>query len=354
MGRKSLGMTMKKTIYGLLLLAFAGIANAATLKIATVTPEGSQWMKDMRAGAAEIKEKTNGRVQIKYYGGGIMGNDNKVLGRIRIGALQGGAFTPSALGERYPDLNLYGLPLIFNSEDEVAYVRERMDDGLREGLEEAGFVSFGFAGGGFAVILSNTPVSKLEDLKGKRVWVPEGDKISYASMEALSLSPVTLPLTDVLTGLQTGLIDIVAISPIGALVLQWHTKVKYMTELPLAYTLGFMAVDRKAFSKLSAEDQVIVKEVMERTYENFDRANPIDNRGARDALLNTGIENVPYDDAELNRIRALFNDSNRRLGERGEFTLALYDEMLGYIDEYRQKMASAEDGAGADESATSD
>ena len=346
-------MMVKKLTLILAALCVAGVANAATLKIATVTPEGSQWMKDMRASADEIKEKTDGRVQIKYYGGGVMGNDTKVLGRIRIGALQGGAFTPSALGTQYPDLNLYGLPLIFNSEKEAAYVRKRMDEKLRAGLEKAGFVSFGFAAGGFAVIMSNTPVDSLDDLKGKRVWVPEGDMISYASMEALSLSPVTLPLTDVLTGLQTGLIDIVAMSPIGALVLQWHTKIKYMTELPLVYTLGFMAIDKKAFAKLSDGDQGIVRDVMTRTYEKFDRANLVDNRGARDALLNTGIKTVPFDDAELARIRAVLQRSNREIGERGVFTLAVYEEMLGYVNDYRKNVASAEDSGVREDSAAS-
>lgn len=344
-------MTMKKLLFILLVLASGTFANAATLKIATVAPEGSQWMKDMRAGAAEIKMQTDGRVQIKYYGGGVMGNDSKVLGRIRIGALQGGAFTPSALGAQYPDLNLYGLPLIFNSEDEATYVRERMDAALGKGLEDAGFISFGFAGGGFAVIMSNTPVSTLEDLRGKRVWVPEGDNISYASMEALSLSPVTLPLTDVLTGLQTGLIDIVAMSPIGALVLQWHTKIKYITELPLAYTMGFMAVDKKAFAKLQPGDQEIVRDVMTGIYANFDAVSPTDNRGARDALLNSGIESVAFDASELDRIREVLHQSNLKLGKRGDFTLAIYDEMLDLVDEYRQKMASTEGGVAADENA---
>ncbi len=339
---------MKRFIIALTLIAFGAVANAATLKIATVTPEGSQWMSDMRASAAEIKERTNGRVQIKYYGGGVMGNDTKVLGRIRIGALQGGAFTPGALASVYPDMNLYGLPLIFESEEEAAYVRERMDKKLLDGLEEAGFVSFGFAAGGFAVVLSNTPVSSLDDLKGKRVWVPEGDDVSYASMQALNLSPVTLPLTDVLTGLQTGLIDIVAISPIGALVLQWHTKVKYMTELPLSYTLGFMAVDKKAFSKLTTNDQNIVREVMERTYRNFDRTNLVDNRAARDSLIKQKIEPVAYDEAEIAEIREAVIASNDELGEQGLFTPALYNEMLRYVDEYRQLQASeSADAAGA-------
>ena len=331
-----------KWIPGLLLaVAFATGANAATLKIATVTPEGSQWMKDMRASSKEIKERTEGRVEIKYYGGGVMGNDAKVLGRIRIGALQGGAFTPTALSSIYPDINLYGLPMVFNSEEEAAFVRERLDSKLEQGLEEAGFVNFGFAAGGFAVVMSNTPVTSLDDLQGKRIWVPEGDLISYASMEAMDLSPVTLPLTDVLTGLQTGLIDIVAISPIGALVLQWHTKVKYMTELPLAYTLGFMAVDKKAFDKLSPEDQAIVREVMVETYKNFNRVNLVDNRGARDALVNAGIESVDFDAAEVDRIRGVLAESNRELGAKGNFSLELYDEMLAYVEEFRQLQAES-------------
>ncbi len=329
--------------YSLILIAllFGSSAHAATVKIATVTPEGSQWMKDMRASAAEIKERTGGRVEIKYYGGGIKGDDKKVLGQIRIRQLQGGAFTPSALSAQYADINLYGMPLVFDSEEEAAYVRDRLDGRLRQGLEDAGFVNFGFATSGFANILSNTPVRSLADFKGKRVWVPEGDEISYASMEALSLSPVTLPLTDVLTGLQTGLIDIVAIPPMVALIMQWHTKVKYVTRVPLVYTLGFMAVDKKAFEKIAPADQAIVREVMERTYENFNKVNLEDNEGAFDALVNSGVEPVEFDELAYRETRALLLSSNRQLGRQGKFTLELYDEMMRYVDEYRSGQSAA-------------
>ncbi len=332
---------MKRIWLIVLTLMFSLPAQALTLKIATVTPEGSQWMKDMRSGAKEIKERTGGRVQIKYYGGGIKGDDKKVLGQIRIRQLQGGAFTPSALSSQYRDLNLYGMPLVFDSEEEAAFVRSQMDERLQQGLEDAGFVNFGFATSGFANILSNTPVKSLADLKGKRVWVPEGDSISYASMEALSLSPVTLPLTDVLTGLQTGLIDIVAIPPNVALIMQWHTKVKYVTRVPLVYTLGFMAVDKKAFDKISPADQAIVREVMEKTYENFNEVNLEDNEGAYEALLNSGIEAVAFDENAYRETRAVLLESNRRLGEKGEFTLELYDEMMRYIEEYRSERSAA-------------
>ena len=328
---------MKKLILSIIALILSAPAMAVTLKVATVTPNGSQWMADMRAGAKEIKERTEGRVLIKYYGGGVKGDDTKVLGQIRIRQLQGGAFTPSALAAQYSDLNLYGMPLIFNSEEEAAFVRSRMDARLSAGLEEKGFVNFGFATSGFANIMSATPVSSLADLKGKRVWVPEGDTISVESMKALSLNPVTLPLTDVLTGLQTGLIDIVAIPPIVALLMQWHTKVKYVTRVPLVYTLGFMAIDKKTFEKISDQDQAVVRDVMGKLYQNFDEVNLVDNGLAFESLVKSGIEEVSFDAAEREKIREILLVSNLELGTKGAFTLELYQEMLRHIDEYRSE-----------------
>jgi TRAP-type C4-dicarboxylate transport system substrate-binding protein len=332
---------MIKITLTVLALLFSLPASAITLKIATVAPNGSQWMTDMRASGDEVKERTDGRVLIKYYGGGVKGDDSKVLGLIRIKQLQGGVFPPSALAAIYADLNLYGMPLVFDSEEEAAFVRKRMDARLQQGLEAAGFVSFGFATSGFANIMSRVPVTTLGDLKGKRVWVPDGDDISYVSMKSLSLNPVTLPLTDVLTGLQTGLVDIVAIPPIVALVLQWHTKVKYVTRVPLVYTIGFMAIDKKSFEKISAEDQTIVREVMSKTYENFDRINLVDNENAFKALVKSGIKQVELDKDEYVKTRNLLLASNLELGQKGEFTLVLYQEMLRYIEQYRTEQVTA-------------
>jgi TRAP-type transport system periplasmic protein len=135
---------------------------ATELKLATVAPEGSSWMKELRAAGLIVRDRTSGRVSLKFYGGGIQGNDKKVLRKIRIGQLQGGMFTSNGLEERYPDILIYGLPMLFNSEEEVAYVRQKMDVKLANGLEKAGFVSYGFAGGGFAYFM--TGPSRPEDL----------------------------------------------------------------------------------------------------------------------------------------------------------------------------------------------
>ena len=312
-------------------------ALAVDFKIATVAPEGSQWMQDIRAAAAAIKAGTQGRVIVKLYGGGVMGNEKQVLRKIRIGQLHGGAFTAGGLAEKYPDIVVYGLPMIFNSQDEIDYVRQRMDGTLAEGLERAGFVSFGFAGGGFARIFSNRPVTSTADMRGQKIWVPEGDRVSTAAMEALRLSPVALPVTDVLTGLQTGLLDVVAAPPVGVIALQWHTRVKYMTGTPLMYTMGLMAIDAAAFGKLSTSDQAVFGDTMSAVYRRQDQKSASDDQMAQKALQASGIKLIEATADDVKGWRDAVTVANRQLGEQGVYTPGLLTQVQGYLLEYRQR-----------------
>lgn len=319
------------------LLAVAGVtANAADIKIATVAPDGSQWMQQMRAGAEEVKARTAGRVTLKFYPGGVMGNDAQVLRKIRIGQLQGGAFTAGGLGERYPALNLYGIPLLFHSLDEVDAVRATLDPELAAGLDKAGFVTFGFIEGGFANLLSNEPIRTVEDMRRKKVWVPEGDNISFLAMETMGLSPSVLPVTDVLTGLQTGLIDITFASPVAALVLQWHTKVKYITDIPVSYSMGVFAIEKGVYSGLSAEDQGVVREVMGRYIRELDHEARDDNRKATEVLAQSGLETVSVNHADLEGWRRTVESIHPQLRARPDIDAALFDRLLAVLAEYRR------------------
>jgi TRAP-type C4-dicarboxylate transport system substrate-binding protein len=315
------------------------VAEATQFKIATIAPEGSQWMLDLQAGAKEIKEQTEGRATFKFYGGGVMGSDKKVLRKIRIGQLHGGVFTANGVSERYSDIVIYGLPMLFQSQEEVDYVRERMDAQLLQGLDDAGLVSFGFAGGGFAKLMGNEPITRLEDLRGRKVWAPEGDRLSYEAMEAIELAPVILPITDVLTGLQTGLLEYVVTPPVGAIVLQWYTKVKYVTEYPFAYTLGTMAIEKRAFTRLSEADQAVVAEVFSRIYAVFEKQNRIDNRLAEDALKSNGLKFVELDAALIPGWRSTVAAANRKMALAGEFSLDMFDQVLAYLEEFRSTAA---------------
>ena len=325
-----------RLLLGALLAAAAAVANAADIKIATVAPDGSRWMQQMRAGAEEVNARTSGRVTLKFYPGGVMGNDAQVLRKIRIGQLQGGAFTAGGLGERYAGLNLYGIPLLFNSLEEIDAVRAQLDPELEAGLDRAGFVTFGFIEGGFANLLSNEPIRTVDDMRRKKVWVPEGDAISFLAMQTMGLSPSVLPVTDVLTGLQTGLIEITFASPVAALVLQWHTKVKYITDLPISYSMGVIAIEKGAFSALGADDQRVVREVMGRYCQQLDREARDDNRKAAEVLARSGLQTVTVNAADVEGWRKTIESIHPQLRARPDIDGALFDRLLALLAEHRR------------------
>jgi TRAP-type C4-dicarboxylate transport system substrate-binding protein len=321
------------------LLAYLGLAaqlTAAEIKIATVAPDGSHWMQQMRAGAEEIKTRTAGRVFLKFYPGGVMGNDAQVLRKVRVSQLQGGAFAAGGLAERFNGLNLYGIPLLFRSLDEVDAVRARLDPKLMAGLEQAGFVSFGFVEGGFANLFSNEPIHSVSEMRRKKVWVPDGDQISFLAMQELGLSPVTLPVTDVLTGLQTGLIEITFASPVVALVLQWHTKVKFITRLPVSYSFGIFAIEKEAFGRLAADDQKTVREVMTKTMSGLDKEARDENERANDTLLKAGLKPVEVGAADLDTWRHTIEGIYPQLRSRPDINAELFDELQATLAEYRK------------------
>ena len=333
-------MTITKVVAVLFLALAAPEAFAQTFKIATIAPEGSSWMKDMKSGAKAIEEHTDGRVKFKFYGGGVQGNDRQVQRKMRTGQLQGGAFTSGALNKFQKDADLFSMPMLFDSIDEARFVRKEMDAEVRQRLEDAGYVNFGFAGAGFAYMMSNKPLETLSDMKGQKVWIPEGDPIGFAALRALGVAPVIMPVTDVMTGLQTDLLDSVAVPPVGAVVFQWFTRLKYITELPIAYVYASLLIDKKAFSKVSEADQAIVREVMEGIYRKFDRYGVTDNLEALQALLDNGLEMVSPNAMEVSEWRTIVSDSHRQMAIDGTFDIELLDRVEELIDDYRGDAAA--------------
>jgi len=329
-------MNSSNSIITLIVCLFLSLgAQAQTLKLATIAPEGSSWMKDMRAGSAEIEQRTGGRVKFKFYGGGVQGNDKQVQRKMRTGQLHGGAFTSGGMNRFQGDSDIYALALLFNNIEEVNYVRARLDAVLRQRLEDAGYVNFGFAGAGFAYMMSDKPLKTRQDFNGQKVWTPEGDEASYAALQALGVAPVTMPVTDVLTGLETDLLNSVTVPPVGAVVLQWHTRLKYITDLPIAYVYAALLIDRKAFNRISQDDQQVVREVFEKTYAKFNREGPADNAQALEALQESGLTRVTPDETEVNSWRTIVMQSHRKLAQQGSFDGSMLSEIQQLLDEYR-------------------
>ena len=306
------------------------------IKIATLAPQNSEWAEKFQKGSIEIQERTENRVKLKFYWGGAQGNAKKILQKIKIRQLHGGTFSPTDFQEIYPDLNIYGLPFLFKDFDEVDYVRDRVDNQLEQGFKNLGFNTYGFAGGGFAYILSNEPIREYEDLKNKKIWLPQGDLISYEAMRSLNLLPVPLPMTDVLTGLQTGLIDIVAIPPVVALALQWHTKINYITRVPVLYAMGFLAIDSKMINRINTDDRKVLNEVISRIYSEVDSNSQQDSENAYEALSKIGIQEIQFNRDEYQKLTDLLEEPTKKMANDGFYSLELFNEIKMYIDDFRK------------------
>ena len=325
-------------LLGFVLMLFASRSGATLFKIATLSPDGTAWMQAMRAGAEEIQQKTAGRVMFKFYPGGVMGNDDNVLRKIRIGQLQGGAVTASGLVDVAPDIGIYELPYLFSSLQQVDYVRSRMDARLMAELEARGYVGFGLAEGGFTYMMSNRPLDSVEDVRKQKVWIPDGNKVGEAVFSSADISPVALPLSDVLIGLQTGLIDTIIASPIGAIALQWHTRVSYVVDEPLTYFSALLVLDKRKFDKLGQEDQQVVRDIMTRVFKTIGEQNRNDNIAAREALLNQGLKFVPLSPSAKKQWHEISEKAMRKLEQQNNYSKAIYDSIMQLLDEARRQV----------------
>lgn len=302
-------------------ILLAGSAQAATtIKIATVAPDGTAWMREMRAGADAVKKDTDGRVEIKYYPGGVMGDEPTVLRKIRIGQLQGGAFTGGELSQVDKDAQIYSLPFLFKTQDEVDKVRAQLDPLLKQSFDKAGFDVAGISGGGFAYLMSVKDIKNKDDLKAAKVWVPQGDHVAEAGFKAGGVTPISLPLADVYTSLQTGLIDTVANTPAGAIAFQWHTKVRHMVDLPITYVVGILVIDKKVFDTLSPADQKALNDDLGAAFARLEKINRDDNAQAKIALQKQGVQIFTPNAEETAAWESVGEQARKQLQGAGEIT----------------------------------
>lgn len=328
--------TISALIFTALVLT-VGPAAAVTLKIATLSPDGTSWMKNMRSAGNEIEQRTAGRVKLRFYPGGVMGDYKAVLRKIRIGQLHGGALTAGDLTDLVPDTNIYGLPFLFRSHAEVDYVRKHFDPVIIKQLAGKGMISFGFAEAGFSLIMSKKRIQTLEDAKHRKVWTPVGDPVNDAAFMALGISPITLPLTDVVTGLQTGLVDTVASPPVGTIALQWHTQVRYLLDLPLTYIYGTLVISDKALRRLSKSDRAALHEVLSETFRHMNASNREENAKAKLALRNQDIEFLTPSDNDRAEWEHTIERAISELEQDDYFTKGMVQRVRDLVSEYRRQ-----------------
>lgn len=247
-------------IPGILLLAFTMSLDAQqfTIKFATLATEGSTWMNVMKEFDRAIRQESGGKLGFKIYPGGVQGDEKDVLRKIKLGQLHSAGITGVGMTTIAPKVRILDSPFLFRSYDEIDHILASYDREFQQAFEAGGFVNLGWAEVGWVYVYTNTPVNVPGDLKKVKMWMWEGDPIAEAILKELSINPIPLAITEVLTSLQTRLVDGVYAPPLGLIVLQWFTRVKYMLNAPLADASGAVVISKKKFDELPRDLQEIL------------------------------------------------------------------------------------------------
>ncbi|MFZ5697269.1 MAG: TRAP transporter substrate-binding protein DctP [Pseudomonadota bacterium] len=311
------------------------VAETITLKISTLYPDGTPVVNRIKQAGEDIGKRTGGQVKLKVYAGGVQGDDATVLRKIRTGQLHGALTQAGAVAQFYKDIQVYNVPLAFRTFDEVDYVRSKMDAQLRSELEKAGWVSFGVVEGGFAYVMSNAPVATVADLRQQKLWVPANDSASEQAARSWDISPIVLPIGDVLTSLQTGAINAFVAPTTAAIALQWYSRVKYRTEVPLLYTYGLLTVSDKYFARLDAGQQKIVREALGFAFAELDENARKDNIAALSTLDKQGIRIVKLDATQFAQWEQLALKATDDVVARGELSAVALAQFRKHLREFR-------------------
>ncbi len=308
---------------------------AAVLKISTAYPDGTYIVKTLKAAGKDIEEKTEGRIKLKFYPGGVQGDNKTVLKKIKRGILQGALIEGGALAGEYKDSQVYNAPMVFKSFDEVDYVRSKMDSHIIKGFDKAGWKVFGLIDAGFAYAMTNHKVSTIQELNEQKLWLPANDPLSKKVAGALGLFPIYLGIGEVLTALQTGAVDAIASSPSAALILQWYSRLKFVVNAPFMYTYGTLAVSNKAFAKMKKEDQVTVNSILTATIQKVDKVSREDNIKAFTALKTQGLEIIVPEAGQSEELKTRAEKATRILVEQGEFSKEILQKLNALLLEHR-------------------
>ena len=302
---------MKQFVITLLILVTQASAQEFTIKFATLAPEGSTWITVMKEYDQAIRKESGGRLGFKIYAGGVAGDEKDVIRKIRLGQFQSAGITGVGIGEIAKSARILDAPFLFKNHDEVDYVVDQYDGELRKEFENGGYVLLGWAEVGFVYVFTNTPVTKVEDIRSVKMWQWEGDPVAEATFKAFGINPIPLSITDVLTSLQTGLINGMYTSPLAGVSLQWCTATKYMLDYPLTNASGAVVIAKRDFDKMPPDVQEILLRNGKQLMRKLTELSRKDNTKSLDVLKKSKITFTKPDASEIGRYEEIGKNARR-------------------------------------------
>ncbi len=320
------------------LVAWSVPAAAEELRVATLAPSGSPWMDTLEKAASEIAAKTENRVTVKYYPGGQQGDERDFVRKIRLGQLDGAAVTSMGLAMIEPSILVLQLPMLFANEDEVDYVAGKMWSHFQKKFEKQGFRLGERGEVGWIYFMSKNKVRTMADLREQKLWTLGDADLGGNILDKLKLRGVPLGVAEVGAALASGRVNAIFSSPLGAIALQWSTKVNFMNSVPLTFAIGATVYSLEAQKKISAKDQAEIEALSKRTQKKARTVIRKANADAKKTLVKKGITIVEPAKEMVDELTAA------AAGVQAEMTGKVFskDELemvIRYRDEYRAKKA---------------
>jgi TRAP-type C4-dicarboxylate transport system substrate-binding protein len=254
--------------------AAAAGAQASVVKLASLVPDGSVWHKILQGTGAEWSAATSGRVTLRIYPGGIAGDEPDMVRKMRIGQIQASALTVMGLSSIDDSFLVFAIPMMFDSYGELLYVLDRMKPALAQRLEAKGFVLLNWGHAGWVHFFTKRPVESVEAMRKLKMFVWAGDDRMVQMWKENGFQPVALATTDILTGIQTGMIEAYPTTPLAALSLQWYRSTPHMVEGGLAPLVGGLVMTKATWMKLSEPDRAAILAACAKAEDRLEREIP--------------------------------------------------------------------------------
>lgn len=306
------------------------------IRMATLVPDGSSWHLILKETAEKWKELSGGRVQVRLFPGGVAGDDPDVVRKMRLGTLSAGLLSAVGVGEIDKSVYALGVPLMYDSYEEVYWVHEKMRAGLESNLEKKGFVVLNWMDGGWVHFFTKKPVAVPDDLRKLKLFTWAGDAEAVEVWRAGGFRPVPLPSTEIATALQTGLIEALSSPPQVAVISQFFNHAPNMTDLRWQLLLGATLITKKDWDRIPADVQPAIRKATEEAGARLRKE--IREAEAKDleAMKKRGLTVVPVTEAqraEWQKVTQTLYPEIKGKVVPGE----AFDEAMRLRDEYRSQ-----------------
>lgn len=234
-----------------LLVAFsAGAASAQTIKLGTLAPKGSPWYQIMVDMTDAWGTASDGAVDVRIYPGGTIGDERDMVRKMGIGQLHGAVLTSDGLAMIVPEMQVFGMPMLLRSDAEVDHVLQTIGPDLEQMFEQRGYKVLNWGDAGWVRLFATEPVVHPDDLRPLKLFSLAGADVFAEAWRELGYEPVPLPVTEMTTALQSGMVESFFTTPVAALSFQWFGQAPHMTDLKAGKLVGATIVSLKAWNRI--------------------------------------------------------------------------------------------------------